>query len=313
MKKITSVLRTIYKAGMEHSPLILTTLIGVGGAAIVVYATRSLHGDREIYVRDIGLAFCIAGLLAATFEGYTRRKLFREFKVGMKELVDEVSKQDELSALKKELTPDIYQHVMDHLVSHPFTRTDHLIKLAMECKTEGKNEYVIATCTAHYSVANNRIHAMPHKVQAYLDESEFPGECGIIEVAYKSKSLDHTKTWVGEELKDALEDWLPTGKKFVRELMIAPQDVLGVTTTYKIKYPVPGHEIWFVPGPQSGLLFEITHPEGLHVEFSPNHPEPGRFSDGEPKESQTGYKSRVWGTAAAFLPYQSVLVSWSRP
>jgi hypothetical protein len=282
-------------------PVFLLVTLGAAivlGIGLIVASEEAVDPTtlEQALLRDLGLAFLVAGFLGSSFELVQRVHLMRQ----TERAIERIRKEQITQTLRSLVSPSVFEEIEDHIIKRPLLREHQNVTLVLDWADEKDRSHVKSRCTSQYKIRNLTQAPVTEKVTAfcskYLHEL-YPEGCKIHKVSVGARVLEGSSIPVAETDEHIRYEETET---------IPPSGDLDVECCYEGVHH--SRDVWVWVFTQMTERFEVTikYPAGLEVEAEANHPRAEqRF-----RLSIDEVGLRRWELDAAALPYQSVQVAW---
>jgi len=284
-------------------PIGLGVLEILVGLALVLFVSltplinMSLQPWLLNVLRDLGIGLLAAGIITASLEPISRRRMQRD--------IDEIRQVHFESMLKGLMPEPIFREVQAHIIGQPFLRKDFHLAIELSWVDEAR-EYIHMSQSVSYAVQNvsrtledYRLHTFEERV----NEDAFPG-CTHIDEIRVSLSGPEPVFYTGAHL----EKFITVTDQFIEAripVKLEPGQAATIATRTESVLASRDVYTYHMTKPTIQLDVTVAHPEDLAVRAAPMHPSRNAFV----VEVEVPTLKR-WRIEAGLLPFQGVQLSW---
>jgi hypothetical protein len=276
--------------------------LGVGeilvGLVLIALQTifPNINSPFTKLLSDLGIGLIAAGVVTATLEPISRRRLQSD--------ISEIKKANFEAILKGVMPEEIYEEIQAHIIRQPFLREN--VRMIFECEwVDSKREILSRSQTTYYEVKNISKTIEKYDVRV-LEEREHGVDYlnipQITEIVVQRDSKDEIRLGQPELAKIQVD----TGQhiEVCYPIMLKPGDKVKIWLRSKSMLSNRVHTVIMLV-PTINLELTVSHSDDIVVRAFPLHPSTESFIT----DTDTD-KMKRWRIEGGILPYQGIELSW---
>lgn len=288
----------------DHLRYLLTLLSGI----ILVFVSNIIPDGWPFhfsgFVKELGFALVIAGILIFTIEKYTRDRHKKDLEITIKEINENLYQ----AIFKRHIPESILREVEKSLLCANVFRTNYDVTYTLipvdpvEDAAMDPQMHLRCTTQSVYTIKNITNNPITHYIKAayeYPVDENWKKEVSVVDVTIDGKNL--TQDIINECTKEKNSQL-----RFSYKVKIPADSSIDIMMKAKLLKRQTDMEVWSSMLPSDGIRLTIVTPtKDIFVSANANH---SSELESTPEDPIT----RTWKLSQGMFPYQSITFWWER-